>query len=64
MAIVVSDEGNGFDPNRVADPLRPEGLFQTSGRGLLLARTFMDELHVWPGDVGGTRITMVKYTRD
>jgi serine/threonine-protein kinase RsbW len=63
MAIVVSDEGTGFDPNRVPDPLSPEGLFHTSGRGLLLARTLMDELHVRPGDAGGTRITMVKYTR-
>ena len=63
MAIVVSDEGSGFDPNRVADPLSSKGLFHTSGRGLLLAGTLMDELHVGPGDVGGARITMVKYTR-
>jgi serine/threonine-protein kinase RsbW len=63
MVIVVSDEGDGFDPNRVADPLSPEGLFRSSGRGLLLARTLMDELHVGAGDVNGTSITLVKYIR-
>jgi serine/threonine-protein kinase RsbW len=62
MAIVVSDEGSGFDPNRVADPVSPEGLFRSSGRGLLLARTLMDEIHVGAG-VNGTRITLVKYIR-
>lgn len=63
LAIVVSDEGEGFDPNRVADPLSPEGLLRSSGRGLLLARWLMDELHVEAGDVNGTRITLVKYLR-
>jgi serine/threonine-protein kinase RsbW len=61
IAIVVSDEGNGFDPSRIPDPLSPDGLLRPSGRGLLLARALMDELHVQPADVGGTRITLVKY---
>jgi serine/threonine-protein kinase RsbW len=63
MTIVVSDEGNGFDPERVPDPLTPEGLWRTSGRGLLLARKLVDELHIRPADRGGTRITLVKYIR-
>jgi anti-sigma regulatory factor (Ser/Thr protein kinase) len=40
----VRDEGRGFDPCRVPDPLRPENLEKASGRGLLLMRTFMDEV--------------------
>jgi len=63
MTIVVSDEGNGFDPDRVPDPLSPEGLWRPSGRGLLLARKLVDELHIQPADRGGTRITLVKYLR-
>jgi serine/threonine-protein kinase RsbW len=63
MTIVVSDEGNGFDPDRVSDPLSPEGLWRPSGRGLLLARKLVDELHIRPADRGGTRITLVKYIR-
>jgi serine/threonine-protein kinase RsbW len=61
MIISVSDEGNGFDPNRVPDPLSPEGLWRASGRGLFLARKLVDELHIRLNDVGGSRITLVKY---
>jgi serine/threonine-protein kinase RsbW len=63
VTVVVSDEGNGFDPDRVPDPLSPEGLRRPSGRGLLLARKLMDELHILPDEHGGTRITLVKYIR-
>jgi len=63
MEIVISDEGTGFDPNRVPDPLDAEGLLRPSGRGLLLARLFMDDIQIRPGDTGGTRITLVKHIR-
>jgi serine/threonine-protein kinase RsbW len=61
ITIVVVDEGDGFDPNCVPDPLSPEGLWRPSGRGLLLAGKLMDELHIRPGDVSGIRVTLVKY---
>lgn len=63
MTIVISDEGDGFDPDRVPDPLSPEGLWRPSGRGLLLARKLMDELHIRTAKWGGMRITLVKYIR-
>jgi serine/threonine-protein kinase RsbW len=37
----VTDEGPGFDPEDVADPLEPENLERSSGRGLLLMRHYM-----------------------
>jgi serine/threonine-protein kinase RsbW len=37
----VEDEGLGFDLTQVPDPLAPENLERTSGRGLLLMRNFM-----------------------
>jgi serine/threonine-protein kinase RsbW len=37
----VVDEGPGFDPQRVPDPLAPENLERPGGRGLLLMRSFM-----------------------
>ena len=37
----VEDEGSGFDPENVLDPLAPENLNRPSGRGLLLMRAFM-----------------------
>jgi CheY-like chemotaxis protein/anti-sigma regulatory factor (Ser/Thr protein kinase) len=41
---VIRDEGPGFDPTRLADPTDPANLEKVSGRGLLLIRTFMDEV--------------------
>jgi serine/threonine-protein kinase RsbW len=35
----IEDQGRGFDPGEVADPLAPENLERSSGRGLLLMRT-------------------------
>ena len=36
----VEDEGEGFDPSQVPDPLAPENLERSSGRGLLLMRHY------------------------
>lgn len=41
---VVRDEGPGFDPHSLPDPTDPANLERISGRGLLLIRTFMDEV--------------------
>jgi len=41
VLINVEDEGPGFDPYHVADPLRPENLDRSTGRGLLLMRHYM-----------------------
>jgi len=37
----VEDQGAGFDPAEVADPLAPENLERSTGRGLFLMRTYM-----------------------
>jgi len=44
LAVHVSDEGDGFRPHDVPDPTLPDGLEQTSGRGLFLIREMVDEL--------------------
>jgi serine/threonine-protein kinase RsbW len=64
LEITISDQGDGFDPNRLPDPLSPGALLRGCGRGVYLARTFMDEFHVRRGDVCGTAIGLVKYIRD
>jgi CheY-like chemotaxis protein len=53
----VRDEGPGFDPSRLPDPTDSANVKMLSGRGLLLIRTFMDEVH---HDPTGTQITMIK----
>jgi CheY-like chemotaxis protein len=40
----IRDEGQGFDPQSLPDPRDPANLQRVSGRGLLLIRTFMDEV--------------------
>lgn len=54
---VVADQGPGFDPTSLPDPTNPANLDSVGGRGLLLIRTFMDEVHFNPA---GNQITMVK----
>jgi CheY-like chemotaxis protein/anti-sigma regulatory factor (Ser/Thr protein kinase) len=40
----IEDEGPGFDPAKLPDPTAPEHMGRLHGRGLLLIRTFMDEV--------------------
>ena len=54
---VVRDQGPGFDPNKLPDPTDPANLEKVSGRGLLLMRTFMDEVTF---NSTGNQVTMVK----
>jgi serine/threonine-protein kinase RsbW len=61
LTITVSDHGDGFDLDRLPDPRSPEALLKGSGRGIYLARAFMDEFHVQTGAGGGTTVTLVKY---
>ena len=53
----IRDEGPGFDPSKLPDPTDPENLTKASGRGILLIRTFMDEV---THSANGNQITMVK----
>ena len=61
LTIVVGDEGEGFDPNRLADPLAPENQLKTSGRGIFYIKTFMDDVTFSRGERGGTILTMRKH---
>jgi serine/threonine-protein kinase RsbW len=60
LQIRVSDEGEGFDPTKVGDPLNPQNLMKTSGRGIFYMKTFMDQVQYsfHPGE--GTSLIMTK----
>jgi serine/threonine-protein kinase RsbW len=60
IVIRVRDEGLGFDPEMVADPLAPENLLRSSGRGIFLIRSFMDEMVLQRAPQGGMEVVMVK----
>lgn len=57
---VIRDEGPGFDPASLPDPTDPANLERLSGRGVLLMRTFMDELEY---NSTGNEVRMVKRRR-
>jgi serine/threonine-protein kinase RsbW len=60
LSIRVRDQGEGFDPEEVADPLAPENLLKGSGRGIFLIRSFMDEMILQRAPEGGMEMRMVK----
>ena len=60
IAICVRDEGCGFDPSTLADPLAQENLLKSTGRGILLMRSFMDEMTFQRAAEGGMEVRMVK----
>jgi serine/threonine-protein kinase RsbW len=60
VMIRVRDEGHGFDPASVPDPLAPENLLKGSGRGIFLIRSFMDEMVLQRAEEGGMEMVMVK----
>lgn len=54
---IIEDEGEGFDVNAIPDPLDPENLFKSSGRGVLFIYNIMDEVKY---NERGNRLTMIK----
>ena len=60
LVIRVEDEGEGFDPESIADPLAPENLLKSSGRGIFLIRSFMDDVEVKRRATRGMEVRMVK----
>ncbi len=56
----VGDEGPGLDPDSVPDPLAPENILRSSGRGIFLMKAIMDEVHFHQLNPG-TEIEMIKY---
>jgi serine/threonine-protein kinase RsbW len=60
LAIRVRDQGEGFDPDDIADCLDPENILKSSGRGIFLIRNFMDDVQLKRAPEGGMEIRMVK----
>ena len=60
LTVTVRDQGEGFDPDQVADPLAVENLLKSSGRGIFLIRNFMDDVQLSRIPEGGMQVRMVK----
>jgi serine/threonine-protein kinase RsbW len=60
LVVRVLDQGAGFDPDDVADPLEPENILKSSGRGIFFMRSFMDDVVLRRAAEGGMEVRMVK----
>jgi len=62
LVVKIADQGRGFDPEKVPDPLAEENKLRGTGRGIFLIRSLMDEVHfrqLHPG----TELTLVKHLK-
>ncbi|MCX8010207.1 MAG: ATP-binding protein [Ignavibacteria bacterium] len=57
---VITDEGEGFNPESVPDPTLPENLLKDHGRGLFIMQHFVDEIYFDKTDKGNS-VYLVSY---
>ena len=60
LVFTIADQGRGFDPETLLDPLAPENLLRGAGRGIFLIRSLMDEVHFRQLQPG-TELTLIKH---
>ena len=60
LTVRIADEGEGFDFEDLPDPCAGENLFRSSGRGIFLIRSFMDEFQIRRLAPGGLEVVLVK----
>ena len=60
LEIIVEDQGQGFALDTIADPTDAANLLKPCGRGILIIRSFMDEVDLSRSEGGGSRLRMVK----
>src|SRR5271169_3135270 len=60
LVITIRDQGPGLDLSKIPNPLAPENLLKTSGRGIFLMRSFMDVVEIRP-TATGTELKLIKH---
>jgi serine/threonine-protein kinase RsbW len=60
FVVRVRDQGEGFDPETLPDPLAPENLMKASGRGIFFMKSFMDDVVLRRAPEGGMEVQMIK----
>lgn len=60
IVVSVTDEGNGFNPRNVPNPLEEGNLLKEIGRGIFIVKSLIDEVEFQFPREGGTRVTITK----
>ena len=60
LKIAVTDQGAGFDADRVANPIDDDNLMKEVGRGIFIVKNFVDDVTITAGPNGGTRVEITK----
>ena len=61
VVIIVADEGDGFDPDKIENPIEDGNLLKEVGRGVFITRALMDEVDIDARPGRPTRVTLVKH---
>lgn len=56
LTVKIKDEGKGFDPSMLSNPLHEDNLLRTSGRGVFLMKAFMQSVKY---NKKGNEVTLV-----
>jgi len=60
VRVQIQDSGSGFDPDGATDPTDKDHIMETSGRGLLLIRAFVDDVSFDFQEGRGMQVTLEK----
>ena len=63
VCVYIKDQGTGFDPTSIENPLNPENLLKESGRGIFILRSIMDDVQFHVNEFG-TEVKIVKKIKD
>jgi serine/threonine-protein kinase RsbW len=59
IKVIVTDEGGGFNPDEIENPLEEKNLMKEVGRGIFIVKSLMDKVVIEPS-AKGTRFTLIK----
>jgi len=60
LVVAVRDQGVGFDPEAVRNPLDPGNIFRANGRGIFFMKSFVDDVAFLRLHRGGMEVRMEK----
>jgi serine/threonine-protein kinase RsbW len=60
LTISITDQGQGFIPTEIPNPIADENLLKETGRGIFIVRSLVDDLHFEISPEGGTRMIIIK----